>query len=91
MAKSYEGAGVFSYLLLGLMFVSSAFVPTNNMATGLRAFAEHQPMTPLAEALRSLFAGQLNAGALITALLWCLGVALVFYVVSLAVYRRREG
>ena len=89
MAKSYEGASVFSYLLLGLMFVSSAFVPTNNMGSGLRAFAENQPMTPIAGSVRSLLAGHPDSGNIITAALWLVGVGILFYVISMNVYKKR--
>jgi ABC-2 type transport system permease protein len=89
MAKSYEGASVFSYLLLGLMFVSSAFVPTKNMGTGLRAFAENQPMTPIAGSVRSLLAGHPNSGDILTAVLWLVGVGILFYVISMNVYKKR--
>ncbi|GGI16119.1 ABC transporter permease [Gottfriedia solisilvae] len=89
MAKSYEGASVFSYLLMGLMFVSSAFVPTNNMGSKLRAFAENQPMTPLAESVRSLLAGQPNYGDLLTAVIWLVGIGILFYLISMKVYKKR--
>lgn len=51
---SAESAGAFSYLLLMLLFVSSAFVPTDSMPTAVRIFAEHQPMTPIIQAVRDL-------------------------------------
>ncbi|MEH7452842.1 ABC transporter permease [Gottfriedia acidiceleris] len=89
MSKSYEGASVFSYLLMGLMFVSSAFVPTNNMGSKLRAFAENQPMTPIAESVRSLLAGQPDYGAIVTALIWLVAIGILFYVISMKVYKKR--
>lgn len=89
MAKSYEGASMFSYLLMGLMFVSSAFVPTNNMGSGLRAFAENQPMTPIAGSVRSLLAGQPDSGEIVTAVLWLVGVGILFYVISMKAYKKR--
>ena len=36
LAKSAEGASVFSYLVLGLLFTSSSFVPTDTMPRGLQ-------------------------------------------------------
>lgn len=89
VSKSYEGASVFSYLLLGLMFVSSAFVPTDDMGRGLRAFAENQPMTHLAGAIRSLLAGQPDSGAIVTAVIWLVGIAILFYVLSMKVYKSK--
>src|SRR5919206_182800 len=40
-ASSIEGASAFSYPLIFLPFVSSAFVPTGTMPGPVRAFAEH--------------------------------------------------
>ncbi len=89
MAKSYEGAGVFSYVLMGLMFVSSSFVPTDGMRAGLRTLAENQPMTPLAESVRSLLMGQPDFDAVRTSILWCVGIGVAFYFLAMATYRRR--
>ncbi len=90
MAKSNEGASVFSYLLLGLMFVSSAFVPTSDMNKGLRAFADHQPMTPLAGSVRSLLMGQPDYSAIVTAVIWLVGISILFYVIAMKVYKQRN-
>lgn len=91
LAKSNEGAGVFSYVLLSLMFVSSAFVPTDTMGAGLRAFAEHQPMTPIIESVRSLLMGNGIHAEFYIALAWCAGIAFVFCLLSMAVYKRKQG
>ncbi len=90
MAKSWESASVFSYLLIGLMFVSSAFVPTNNMGSVLRAFAENQPMTSLAGSVRSLLMGQPDTSAVVTAVIWLVGISVLFYVIAMGVYKRRN-
>ena len=73
----------------GLMFVSSAFVPTNTMGAGLRAFAKHQPMTPIIESVRSLLSGNGVHADFYIALVWCVEIVVVFYLLSLAVYKRR--
>ena len=54
LAKTVEGAGAFSYILLLLIFISPSFVPTDSMTPVLRSFAEHQPMTPIIDTMRSL-------------------------------------
>ena len=48
-AKSVDGAGAFSYPLIFLPFISSAFVPTASMPSVVRAFAENQPVTSIVE------------------------------------------
>jgi ABC-2 type transport system permease protein len=50
-AGSIEGASSFSYILLMLLFVSSAFVPVKGMPKVVRIFAENQPMTPIIKPL----------------------------------------
>src|SRR5277367_239155 len=57
-AKSVDGAGAFSYPLIFLPFISSAFVPTATMPGPVRAFAEHQPVTSIVNAIRDLFTQQ---------------------------------
>ena len=57
-AKSVDGASAFSYPLIMLPFVSSAFVPTATMPGPVRVFAENQPVTAIVDAIRNLLAGQ---------------------------------
>ena len=86
IAKTAEGAGAFSYILLLLIFVSSAFVPTAKMNVALRAFADHQPMTPIIQTMRSLLVNG-NAGKDIwIAITWCAGLLVVSYLLAVKVY-----
>lgn len=57
-AKSVDGATAFSYPLILLPFVSSAFVPTDTMPGPVRAFAEHQPVTSIVNTVSALLAKQ---------------------------------
>ncbi|WP_341720731.1 ABC transporter permease [Micromonospora sp. FIMYZ51] len=88
-ANSVEGASAFSYPLIFLPFISSAFVPTQSMPGPVRAFAEHQPVTSIVNAIRGLFAQQQVGGDIWLALAWCTGLLVVAYGVAMAVYRRR--
>jgi len=88
-AKTVDGAAGFSYPLIFLPFVSSAFVPTETMPGPVRAFAEHQPVTSIVDTVQSLFAGQPVGADIWVALAWCLGVLVAAYVVATAVDRRR--
>ena len=45
-AKTVDGASAFSYPLIFLPFISSAFVPTDTMPAPVAWFAENQPVTP---------------------------------------------
>jgi ABC-2 type transport system permease protein len=90
LAKTAEGAGAFSYILLLLLFISPSFVPTDSMTPLLRGFAEHQPMTPIIETMRSLLTEGTAGNQLWIALAWILGLLAVFYTLSLGIYRRNQ-
>ncbi len=87
-AHSIEGASTFSYPLIFLPFISSAFVPTATMPTLVRVFAEHQPVTAIVNSLRSLLGGQAVGTELWTALAWCIGLTILAYVFAMRAYRR---
>jgi ABC-2 type transport system permease protein len=53
LAKTVEGAGSFSYILLLLVFVSPGFTPIGSMSAPVRTFAEHQPIAPIAGRVRT--------------------------------------
>jgi ABC-2 type transport system permease protein len=88
-AKSVDGAGAFAYPLIFLPFISSAFVPTETMPGPVRWFAEYQPVTSIVDSIRSLLTGQPVGGDIWIALAWCVGLLVIAYVVSMAVYRKR--
>src|SRR6266568_2172140 len=88
-AKSIDGASAFSYPLIFLPFISSAFVPTSTMPGPVRAFAEHQPVTSIANSIRDLFAGQPVGSNIWVALAWCVGILIVAYVFAIVIYRRK--
>ncbi len=88
-AKSIEGATGFSYPLIFLPFISSAFVPTDTMPGPVAWFAENQPVTPIVDAIRAIFAQQPVGAELGIALAWCIGILVAALVGATVVYRRR--
>ncbi len=88
-AKSTDGAGAFSYPILFLPFVSSAFVPTASMPGPVRAFAENQPVTAIVNTIRALFAQQPVGNNIWIALAWCVGILIIAYVFAMVAYRRK--
>lgn len=90
-AKSVDGAGAFSYPLIFLPFISSAFVPTDSMPGPVRAFAEKQPVTSIVDAIRSLLAQQPVGNDIWIALAWCLGILIVAYIFAMRVYKRKAA
>ena len=88
-AKTTDGAGAFSYPIIFLPFISSAFVPTDTMPGPVRAFAEHQPVTSIVNTIRDLITQQPVSTDIWTALAWCFGVLVVAYALAMATYRRK--
>ncbi len=87
-AKTIDGAAAFSYPLIFLPFISSAFVPTSTMPAPVRAFAENQPVTAIVESIRALLAGQPVGTDIWVALAWCIGIGIVAYFFAVRAYRR---
>jgi ABC-2 type transport system permease protein len=88
-AKSVDGASAFSYPIIFLPFISSAFVPTESMPSVVRAFAENQPVTAIVEAIRALLSDQPVGNDIWVALVWCVGILLVAYFFAMRVYNKR--
>ena len=74
--------------LFPLTFASSAFVQTNNMPGALQAFANHQPMTQVIDAVRAFLLDQPVGSHGWHALAWCVGILVVFIPLSVSLYRR---
>ena len=88
-AKSVDGASAFSYPLIFLPFISSAFVPTESMPGPVRAFAENQPVTSIVDAIRALLSHQPVGNDIWTALAWCVGILIVAYLFAMRIYKRK--
>ena len=88
-AKSADGASAFSYPLIFLPFISSAFVPTDTMPGAVRAFAENQPVTTIVNTIRDLLTQQPVGTDIWIALAWCVGILVVAYTFAMATYRRK--
>ncbi len=87
VARSVDGASAFSYPLVFLPFLSSAFVPTDSMPGPVRWFAEHQPVTAIVDTIRRLLAAQPVDDDIWIALAWCVGILVVAHLAATAVYR----
>lgn len=87
-AKSVDGATAFSYPIIFLPFISSAFVPTVSMPGLVRIFAENQPATPIAETLRALHSGHPAGNEIWIALIWCVGITCAAYILAMRAYKK---
>ncbi|HVI45860.1 MAG TPA: ABC transporter permease [Chitinophaga sp.] len=88
-AKSIDGAAAIAYPIHFLPLISSAFVPTKTMPSGVRAFAENQPVTAIVETIRALLSNQPVGKEIWVALAWCLGITIVTYFFAMRAYRKR--
>jgi ABC-2 type transport system permease protein len=92
-AQAAQGMGM---IVFPFALISSAYVPVSSMPDWLQVFAEHQPLTYMVDAVRSLTLGP-DAAALLghpasyfvtRALLWTLAIVALFLPVAIAKYRR---
>ncbi|MFI6432111.1 ABC transporter permease [Rhodococcus oryzae] len=89
LAKNPEAAGGFTFVIMFLPYVSSAFVPAETMPTWLRWFAENQPITPIIETVRGLLMGTPIGNSVWLAVAWCAVIAAVGFVWANVLYRNR--
>ena len=88
-AKSVDGASAFSYPLIFLPFISSAFVPTSTMPGPVATFAENQPVTSIVNTIRALFTQQPVGSTIWIALAWLVGLLVVAYAIAITTYRKK--
>ena len=89
IAKDAESVSGTTFLLQILVFLSSAFAPSDSFPTALRIFAENQPMTPVIDAMRSLMLGQPLNGEFLTAIIWCLAVTAIAFTLAVHIYKSK--
>ena len=88
VTESVETASNLPMILILLVFLSSAFVPTASLPEPLRWFAEHQPFTPIAETLRGLLFGTPIGDNGIVAVAWCVLISIAAYLWARRLYER---
>ena len=87
--KDPEAAQVAGFIwMFPLTFASSVFVPTFTMPEWLRAFAENQPVSVVATAVRNLMTGTVNPDEIAVAVAWIIGIFLVFMPLSVWQYAK---
>ncbi len=89
MAPDAETAQAASFPLLApLVFASSAFVPVDTMPGWLQAFAKHQPVSAVCNAVRALTLGGPTASYVIQALAWIVGIIAICAPLAVRKYRQ---
>lgn len=96
LAKSVEGANSVTFVLMFIPYVSTAFVPAHTMPAVLRAFAEHQPFTPVIETMRGLWMGHTSTGVSLAheatlAVVYCLAILVLSVAAASRFFRRRTA
>ncbi|GAA0964091.1 ABC transporter permease [Actinocorallia libanotica] len=91
LVDSSQAAGAFSFVVLFLPYLSNGVVPAETMPPLLRAFAHHQPITPVVDTLRSLLLGlpMGSSGALTAA--WLTGIVAISAPAAASLFRRRTS
>jgi ABC transporter DrrB family efflux protein len=97
VAGTAQAAQGMSVLLTLFVFVSSAYVPVSSMPGWLQPVAQHQPVTPMVNAVRGL-AGGPQAAALLDhttayyvglSLIWAAAIAAIFGAIATVRFSRR--
>jgi ABC-2 type transport system permease protein len=96
VAGSAQAAQGMSMLAYPLIFVSSAYVPVDTLPGWMQPVAEHQPVTVMCNAVRSLALGDPALAGLghtarywvVLSLVWSAGILAVFAPLAAALYRR---
>ncbi len=85
---SVEAASNAPMPLILLPFLSSAFVPTDSMPSGLAWVAEHQPFTPIIETLRAALEGRDPGSDVWWAIGWCVLITVLCFWWSVRLFGR---
>lgn len=89
ISKSAEGSASFVYILMIFIFISPAFAPTETMPRIVRIFANNQPMTPIIETVRALLLNESLGNNALIAILWCIVILTISYIVSNRIYKNK--
>jgi ABC-type polysaccharide/polyol phosphate export permease len=90
--------GIAFVVIFPLTFIATTFVPIDGLPTGLRQFAEYNPVSAFAAATRTLFGNPTATPAdaawplqhpVLCSVLWCLALLAVVVPLALTAYRRR--
>ncbi len=87
--RSAELVGMLSmFWLFPLMFASNLFTPTESMSSWIRAFADNQPISVVASAVRQLASGADATAAVLGSTVWIAAMLAVFVPLAVSAYRK---
>jgi ABC transporter DrrB family efflux protein len=96
VSRNAQAAQGFSMLAYPVIFVSSAYVRVSTLPGWMQPVAQHQPVTVMCNAVRSLALGDPALAGLshtttywaLLSLAWAAGITLIFAVLAAALYQR---
>jgi len=89
VASGPEAASGFTFAILFLPYVSSAFVAPATMPAVLETIARYNPVTPVTDTVRGLLLGApVPTGTWVAAVAWCVGILVVGRIAAAALFRR---
>lgn len=92
MVSSIEAAQWMGFIIIfPLTFISSAFVPTDTMPSGLQAFAENQPLTLVINQMREWLVGVPSGTSVWVPFAWCIGLIVVSMPITAAMFRKKAS
>lgn len=92
LVKSLEAAQWTGFVVIfPLTFISSAFVPTETMPAGLRAFAENQPLTHVIDAMRAWLVGTPIGNSGWIGAIWCVCLIIISMPITTWLFKRRAA
>jgi ABC-2 type transport system permease protein/oleandomycin transport system permease protein len=83
--ETAQVAGILPFFIL--VFASNAIVPVQTMPSWLQPFARNQPLSVTVDAIRALLEGGPAAHWVWQALAWAAGIFVVFFTLSLHLYK----
>ena len=90
VASGPAAASGFSFAIMFLPYLSSAFVRPSTMPRPLELVATYQPVTPVTDTVRAWLVGTPGAQPWV-ALAWCVGFLVVARALAVVLFRRRAG
>jgi ABC transporter DrrB family efflux protein len=89
ISSSPESASaLITIVIFPLTFVASVYVPTDSMPAVFEAIANVNPITTIVDALRALWLDAPANSDVWVAVLWCVGITVVFSILATSRYRR---
>lgn len=89
ISKTPESSNGLMFPFFVLPFMSSGFIPVENLDGGMKWFAENQPMTPMIDSMRSFLTDSPLGDSLWITLAWCVGIVLVTFIASMQIYKKK--